>query len=251
MQKLILMLMLAGLGAWAQSPQDRVVIDAWRYVRRADAYQYPTGLVAYYSFDSVSGNTVFDTFGSNDGTAVGTPLFGSSYGKYLEGVNLNGSSQYISAPNSVIDGLVSMSIAYWFKTTTANLRVMSIGRTGAEMLRTGVTSGSLLFFTLNDGTSYGATGTNIVTDGEWHHCAATYDASTIRLYYDGVEVSTESKSDFDFSLSVADLVIGARYTKVDIFYDGSLDEITVFNRALSSNEVYRIGNTNNPVFYTP
>jgi len=76
---------------------------------------------------------------------------------------------------------------------------------------------------------------------EWHHAAGTYDGSTMRLYVDGVEVASTTKllsgsiiADGDYVIAATDVDSTARH------FPGSLDDVRIYNRALSADEVRRL-----------
>src|SRR5262249_42600949 len=78
-------------------------------------------------------------------------------------------------------------------------------------------------------------------DAQFHHIAASYDGTMIRLYVDGVEVNREKASGGIVHAATADASIGfapstPRYSRA------SIDEVELFNRALSASEVLAIFN---------
>ena len=74
-----------------------------------------------------------------------------------------------------------------------------------------------------------------IQDGTWHHIAGTYDGKAIKVYIDGAE-----KASLD---CVGEIKVGDGSTYVGSrggtqrWVNGTLDEIKVFNRALSADEV--------------
>jgi hypothetical protein len=76
-----------------------------------------------------------------------------------------------------------------------------------------------------------------VTDGIWHYVVFTRNAGTLELYIDGSLDNTSSVSDLDFSSS-ADISIG-RYRTGDVgtVFDGSIDEVRIYRRALAPEEI--------------
>jgi len=75
--------------------------------------------------------------------------------------------------------------------------------------------------------------------GPWYHVAATHDGTTQRLYVDGTEVATRSGSvDFDMST----LVIGGDEDTGAFEFGlvGRLDEVRIYDRALSPAEIARL-----------
>ena len=70
-------------------------------------------------------------------------------------------------------------------------------------------------------------------DLEWHHLAASYDGTTIVWYGDGQPVGSEARA-----LDTEDNVqMGRRAHDAGGFFPGSLDEIRIYNQALSPGEI--------------
>lgn len=85
-----------------------------------------------------------------------------------------------------------------------------------------------------------------ILDGQWHHLVGTYDRKNIRLYMDGVEVGTGTPSTVAINYSrfpVKDLIIGdidgtnGPCINVGGFFTGDIDEVRIWNRALTASEV--------------
>lgn len=74
--------------------------------------------------------------------------------------------------------------------------------------------------------------------GEFWHVAATYDGSEMKIYVDGEEVAKQDRSAQNTD-DVTPVLIGARFTGGNPaeFYDGVIDELGLFNVALSENDV--------------
>ncbi|MBD3388147.1 MAG: hypothetical protein GF414_04325, partial [Candidatus Altiarchaeales archaeon] len=71
--------------------------------------------------------------------------------------------------------------------------------------------------------------------GAWHHVALTYDGSSARLYVDGVYKG--GKDDTTHYTDNTDVYIGTRYNNDGDRFDGGIDEVAVFDRALSDTEL--------------
>jgi hypothetical protein len=73
----------------------------------------------------------------------------------------------------------------------------------------------------------------------WYHISGTYDGHTLRLYLDGALLSTEAVGTIPVGNSKPlyfsyDDVGGFPY-----YLDGSLDEVAIYNRALTPEEIYQ------------
>jgi len=83
--------------------------------------------------------------------------------------------------------------------------------------------------------------TSLSTD-TWTHIVATYDGTTIKLYKNGSLAATQSQETYtvaDSAIVIGDDVSGA---SIDDRWQGSIDEVKVWNRVLSDNEIQTIYN---------
>jgi sialidase-1 len=71
--------------------------------------------------------------------------------------------------------------------------------------------------------------------GAWHHVGLTYDGTQLALYVDGVQRKTRAASGFIFS-STAPLNLGAIHNG-RARLSGDLDEVRIYDRALSTEEM--------------
>jgi hypothetical protein len=78
---------------------------------------------------------------------------------------------------------------------------------------------------------------NVLQVGVWHHVAGTYDGSIMRMYLDGVEVENLAVSGTVAAGSIV-LIGGSSIATMD----GLIDEMSIYNRALTSAEVLAIYN---------
>ena len=124
-----------------------------------------------------------------------------------------------------------------------------IWMTSAERIQAGFETGA--------GTDFYATSPASYSDGQWHYAVVTYDGSTaVRLYIDGVQVSSLSTSATPDNTGIQTVRIGANSLALNGFFTGNVDEVRVWNRALSSTEIanaYNNGlfNTTGQVLYLP
>ena len=199
---------------------------------------------------------MFDTFGDNDGTAVNSPLFGADYGKYLHGADfVRASSQRIDLP--LIHALATdFTWSLWLRrpaVASGAYTVMALTRNSSfnpYYWLSGTDQNNVLV-TRSDTASDLQSITAAYTTNQWHHIAVTHQADTrlVQMYQDGQFVGSHTRV---AAITVDRLTIGARRAPaVDNHLQGQIDEVAIFNRVLSSNEVSEIYNNGKGRFYTP
>ncbi|HYC29472.1 MAG TPA: Ig-like domain-containing protein, partial [Chitinophagaceae bacterium] len=87
-----------------------------------------------------------------------------------------------------------------------------------------------------------ATGTSKLSTNTWTHIATTYDGSTLRLFINGVQVSSLSTSG-SMTTSTNALRIGGSTALSSQYFAGLIDEVRIYNRALSQAEIQTDMNT--------
>jgi hypothetical protein len=121
--------------------------------------------------------------------------------------------------------------------------------TGSYGLYTGA-NGGLEFYVAASPTTYVDSpdaGTTI-WNGQWHNVVGTFDGSSVRLYVDGQQMGSGSPDSRPIQYNLptgSDLVIGDYPWCAGLAFNGAIDEVKVFNRALSPAEIslgYRTSN---------
>jgi peptidoglycan hydrolase-like protein with peptidoglycan-binding domain len=204
-----------------------------------------TGLVGYWKFDEKKGHAVSDSSSShNDGSIVGVGSWGS--GKINNAVTLDGASYISVVGNNLPIGNSSYTISAWFKTDGYHGAQGIIGWGGWGDERR--TNALRLSFEGECPNSYGfrnywwsadldaCVDTNIF-DNEWHLIVAEYDGATRRIFLDGNMVAQDIPGANDVPYS-NNAQIGIT-NGVEPF-EGSLDDIRVYNRALSDSEIQAV-----------
>ena len=80
---------------------------------------------------------------------------------------------------------------------------------------------------------------NVLTIGSFQHVAATYDGTTMRIYVDGVEKATMAVSGA-IDPTTDPFVIGRNVVASSVAWEGLIDEVDLFGRALSASEIQAI-----------
>jgi len=224
-----------------------LILTATLFALPIFAQDIKQGLIAYWSFD---GDAKDSSGNKNDGTINGSPAFVP--GKFGKAISFDGAGDYVAVKNNddlklkggaftvsayvnandtkhgdiLYHGLGCSTWASWF-----------LGMQGAEP------DAALLAdnFVFGVRTANGAAYTSVATDaivGEWVHVVATSDGSSMKLYINGVmkdSIDTKDKPyDSQEQLFMGgDSGCGGRAW----FNKGQLDEVRLYNRALSDKEV--------------
>ncbi len=85
-------------------------------------------------------------------------------------------------------------------------------------------------------------GTSAVSSGVWSHLAMTYDGAMLRLFVNGVEVASRAQSG-PMDTGAGALRIGGNNSWTGEFFQGQIDEVRIYNRALSQPEIVTDMNT--------
>jgi glucose/arabinose dehydrogenase/PKD repeat protein len=207
-----------------------------------------TGLVAAYPFNEGSGTTVSDLSGNNNTGAISGATW-STTGKFGKSLSFTASRKaYVSIPDSASLHLTtSMTLEAWVNPSnpTTNWRtVMLKERPGSLAYALYGSNGSnrpvgQVYTTAEQNSA----GPAQIAVNKWTFLAATYDGSSLKLYVDGTQVSTVAGSG-TIATSSGLLKIGGNAIWGE-WFNGLIDEIRIYNRALTAGEIQ--GDMNTPV----
>jgi len=225
-----------------------------------------TDLVSRWKLNDNALNTdVIDDVGSNDGTLMGgsntqdVTVAGPT--DTTPGFAFNGDDDYVSIPDSSsLSGISAQSYSAWIKKDVVSTQGILSKDDGAGgnremLLMVGGGNGTLYYYKYSsDYSNYlFARGTTRVDDGYWHHVVVIWDGVNanghITFYVDGVSdtIGAFSSSGTGGVVhdSTADFEIGRYYGNNNYTWDGSIDEVRVYDRVLTQTEVTALYNSGN------
>ncbi len=226
--------------------------------------QVPTnGLVAYYPFD---GSTNDESGHYLNGINAGVTFSDDHAGMANKAGNFNGVNSFIEVPHSALFDTIeshnAMTIAAWvnirdwyqgWNIFNVINKYESDGDGGWELCFAGQPENAISFVVSN---GYSASLPLSLTFGTWYHVALTYDHSSgfVKFYINGNLLAMQ-QSPSPLQHTHGPLYIGFSKAGPDEYSDGSIDELYVYNRALTEGEIQAVfssdGWTGNKVLQTP
>jgi len=200
-------------------------------------------LVGYWNFNEDAGSVAIDksTYGNN-GTLKNGPQW--TTGKFGPALGFDGIDDYVDCESCDLYLTNRATLEAWFYMddwTGEMYQEICMGgfwnvfmdiHNSSQKIRAG--------FAVN-GTTEQTPGVSI-TKGEWHHAVAVYDGASVKLYLDGnlasqdIDIATPNGNIDDFG-SYPGLHIGKHRQGSAYYFKGSIDEVRVWNRALSPEEI--------------
>jgi len=211
---------------------------------KGNLWSFSTGnLVAWWRLDEDTGNTAADSSGNNyAGKLMGNPSWQPTGGKVGGALDCDGDGDCIKiGRESSFDLCDEITVATWVNITKVPgewTPIVTKGNSAWRLITEGI---ERRFHFAVTGVGFGAGGLHgetEVTAGEWHHVAGTYDGVNVRLYVDGVEDPAEpAPHDAGISTNNCEVRIGGNSEKPECFWNGLIDDVRIYNYALSEAEI--------------
>jgi len=203
----------------------------------------PEGLIAAWHFDENTGSTVNDITGLHNGTISGSGWVPGISGGALQ---FDGVSGHAQIPNNGNFNPVGnqISFSFWFKLSQVGADGAFVFQNVKYILRMDPQGRVSMALYTPVYKSIVMSYTDRILNTNWHHVAATYDGSLMKIYLDGILMISGSNSG-NLQSSVSDVYIGNQNT-INPF-KGIMDEVLMYNRALTEAEINQLyATTPNP-----
>ena len=207
------------------------------------------GLVAAFGFDEVSGTTVSDSSAAgNHGSfsATNGPTR-TTEGRFGGALVFDGINDLVSVADSDSLDSTRMTISAWVKPGA-----LSDWRSLIMKERTGTGTAGFVYalyaasgsqgpsaYIRQGGALHNTTPAAALAAGAWQHLAATFDGTRLRVYVNGVQVESFAVSG-NLATSTRPLFIGGNVVFGDEFFSGVIDEVRIYNRALTADEIQTV-----------
>jgi hypothetical protein len=219
------------------STDSRVTVPTIGKDSYAAAVLGTSGLVAHWRLGDTSGTTAVDSKSTNNGTYAGGYTLGQAGALTSTdpAVDFDGTSGRISVPDAAsLNPTSQVSIEAWVKpdTVTGNQYIAHKGTNYYLYLLDnktvcGVRTPSATYAFVQP--------LGLTTTGTWQHLVCTFDGSKVVLYRNGVNAA-EIAATTAIDTSTTSLFIGA-FDATQNYYDGAIDEVAVYNFALTATQV--------------
>jgi len=196
-------------------------------------------LVAYYPFN---GNANDESGNSHHGTVNGAILVPDRLGNPDSAYSFDGIDDYIE----ILDhpdfdfGTGAFAVSVWIRTEATTVtqtfrdEILTKGNAWVSGFAISLENNKAAFFIGDSGFWFGS---SVLNDGEWHQIVGTRDdLGNVSLYVDGiVECSGINNENVDTDTS---LFIGKHGTSNESYFDGSIDDVRIFNREVPPQGVF-------------
>jgi hypothetical protein len=220
------------------------------------------GLMAYYEFEN---NANDSSVNGLDGSLIAGQYASSgslNTGSALQ-LNLAGHVD-LGNPAALDFGTGDWTVTAWFKTDqsgTGDANKGTIYAKGGDsggghryaLIMSETTEGVLTLVTDDDATKYVVNSSSVTNDDQWHSVVGQREGTAIRIFIDGqLEGTATAAEDYDLSGTTQhNAYVGAVTNNGDSslykYYGGLIDELKVFGRALSAEEILWLAGKTSPV----
>lgn len=190
------------------------------------------GLICHYTMDSVVGSTLYDETGNYNGTINGAVQVDGHIGLAL---NFDGIDDGAIANIGTTSGPITYS--FWFAADSTSVTRRIIAREWDEggSFTTHHADGQIYaIFRRSDGAQGPDLCGGVISSGELHHLVAVFDGSSASLYLDGTlrDIVAQGSVRIDSNLM--------EMSPATWPFAGTIDEVRVFNRALTTAEIFAL-----------
>jgi hypothetical protein len=203
-------------------------------------------MIAHWTFDEGTGNIAHDsTVNANNGTIYN--------GNWASGVlngalQFNGSSTYAVVPNSSSLNITgSITVSAWLKINSIPTNYVGIVAKGEGDPSYNLefnASGASVGLVFADSSYHGAN-SNALTTNTWYLITGTYDMSQIKLYVNG-NLQGVTNYTGTYQSNSEPLYIGNQQPGAGRYYNGLLDDLRIYNNALTASEIQQLYNVPEP-----
>ena len=230
----------AGHGPGREVDPQRLIdkVTEWQEAKANQEDSNSPNMIAWWKFDEAEDARVLDSSGNNlHGRLLGDAKIvpDSARGKVL---SLDGDGDYVDCGNNpLFDIRDEITIAAWIKVKAFDREWQTIVSKGEWSWRLHRNSTfESIKFNITRGPLLSVAGNVNVNDGKWHQIVATYNGVQIHLYVNGILDKVEYVSGV-VGTSTESVNIGANAEEPGREWNGLIDDVRIYGRALTQKEV--------------
>ena len=200
------------------------------------------GLVSYWSFDEATSTIAYDNQSTNNGTLTNGPTW-QSPSNCISGscLSFDGSNDYVDCGNAsaIISNTSNHTVELWVKGSAANSNSQFPISIGNNTLIVGTYNNYITCTRYSNSPSYSSISSKTYNWSTWHYLVFVYNssfASYDKIYVDGEDV-TQQWNNYWVQSTTDKLVLGYDLANSSLRWSGLIDEVRIYNRALSADEV--------------
>ena len=216
--------------------------------RPAVAFENDPNLVAYWQFDG----DVNDAAGSNNGTIYGDTTFVDDPNRGWC-LNFDGDGDYVDVgEDPSLTFTEAITVACWIKVRAFDRNWNAIITKGDDWVLARTRSDNRVAFLCLGlvGGGWPEVYSDDVNDGNWHHIAGTYDGSELCIYRDGSNINSKSVHG-SINSKWSKVLIGENGQARNRYWNGLIDDVRIYNRALTAEEIADLANPEPPASPQP
>ena len=208
------------------------------------------GLCGYWSFNELTGASVLD-YSGNENTGTLKPTYPSDVPSRIDSINkkfgkalsFNGSSAYVDCgSDNSINIVGDLTLSAWINRTMIGfMEIVANGLDGANGYRFLIvpTTHFLRFDTLGGGIRKNTLGKTAIGTAHWYNVVAVLSGTTASLYVNGIDEHATSVTHDNLVAATRPVLIGIYSTLAIGAFNGLIDEVRIYNRALSPAEIMK------------
>ena len=246
------------------------------FTPQSTEFTFDASTVGLWHFDEPNGQYVTDSSSNADTGTLGANSSVASDDPYLvspsldgaanvsavgfkqandqgKGLSFNGTSQYVSSSTKTPFNFAdqSFTISAWVKETAGGAIIGADGATGGWYFSVALNSMSIVLKNAGSSILNGSKSATGVGNGNWHHVIAIITTSTtvnanntVAFYMDGIPLGTATGATGTYAVPTVNMSIGARNNggASPQLYSGTLDDIRVYNAALTPSNIMALYN---------
>jgi hypothetical protein len=210
-----------------------MIVTTNSFSQNIPSYVPKNGLIGWWPFN---GNANDESGNGNNGTVNGATLTNDKNGKKNSAYSFNGLNNYISTSRT---SLSNFSFSIWFNTAQI-VPYSSLIDAYKENWEIYLSSLRPTFTTFSSPSKY----TEYISDqsiikNQWNHLVCTFSSGTVKMYLNNLLISTFQNVNITSNTN-GNYYFGASISGTPQFYNGILDDISYYNRAISEQEVNQL-----------